>query len=435
MKTVALHTIGCKLNQHETNDIERQFAERGWRPIAFGEPADVVVVNTCTVTVQSDSRCRAALRKARRESPGATVIATGCFAQAQPGAIAAMPEVDLVLGNREKEVVFDHLDAAGRPRAQRVAAAAHAPGAKPAFAPVTAFAGHTRAFVKIQDGCDAGCAYCIVPLARGPNRSLAAAAVVARMTGLVAAGYREMVLTGVHLGSWGRDLEPAQTFAGLLARLVAIPGLERLRLSSLEPTEFSPDLLDLLAASPAICPHLHIPLQSGSAAVLKSMRRPCGPEAFARVVERLARTLPDPGLGADVIAGFPGERERDFEDSVSLIRSLPLTYLHVFPFSPRPGTPAAAMGNQVPAPERERRAGVLRELGREKARAFRERHVGRTVRALVQGQPGRRRGATHGLTGNYLTVYVRATQEDVGGFRNLRVTRHEGGKLHGEFCD
>ena len=179
MRTVAFHTIGCKLNQHETNDIERQFAVRGWRPIAFGETADVVVVNTCTVTAQSDSRCRAALRKARRESPGATVIATGCLAQARPVAIAGMPEVDLVLGNREKEQIFDHLDDDGQPRTERVAVAALDAATRPAFTPVTAFAGHTRAFVKIQDGCDAGCAYCIVPLARGPNRSLAAADVLA----------------------------------------------------------------------------------------------------------------------------------------------------------------------------------------------------------------------------------------------------------------
>jgi threonylcarbamoyladenosine tRNA methylthiotransferase MtaB len=165
------------------------------------------------------------------------------------------------------------------------------------------------------------------------------------------------------------------------------------------------------------------------------MRRPYGPGVFVRVVERLALTLPDPGIGADVIAGFPGEREEDFEESVGLIRSLPLTYLHVFPFSPRPGTPAAAMGNQVPDADRDRRAGVLRELSREKNAAFLERHVGRTVRALIQGQPGRRRGATHGLTGNYLTIFVRAAKEEVGHFRTVQVTRHEGGRLHGEFCD
>jgi threonylcarbamoyladenosine tRNA methylthiotransferase MtaB len=165
------------------------------------------------------------------------------------------------------------------------------------------------------------------------------------------------------------------------------------------------------------------------------MRRPYGPEAFACLIGRLAKTLPEPSLGADVIAGFPGEREEDFEESARFLRSLPLTYLHVFPFSPRPGTPAASMAGQVPAAERERRAGVLRDLGREKTRAFLERQVGRTVRALVQGQPGRRRGATYGLTGSYLTVFVRAAREEVGGFRDLRVTRHEGGQLHGEFCD
>ena len=433
MKTVSFHTIGCKLNQYETNDIERQFSERGWRPVMFGEPADVVVVNTCTVTGRSDSRCRAALRKARRESPHATLVATGCYAQAQPGAVAGLPEVDLVLGNREKAAVFDFLDDQGRPRAGRVAAAALTLASRPAFTLVRAFSGHTRAFVKIQDGCDARCAYCIVPLARGPNRSLPATDVLGQVASLVAVGYREVVLTGVHLGTWGRDLEPRGTLAGLLASLIALPGLERLRLSSIEPTEFTTDLLDLLAAAPAICPHLHIPLQSGSAAVLRAMRRPYGPEVFVQLVERLAATLPDPGLGADVIAGFPGEREEDFEETVSLIRSLPLTYLHVFRFSPRPGTPAAQLPDPVPAAERDRRAGVLRDVGREKTQAFLARQVGRTVRALVQGQPGRARGTTHGLTGNYLTIFVRATKEEVGDFRNVRITRHEGGKLYGEF--
>ena len=435
MKTVAFHTLGCKLNQHETNDIERQFAERGWHPIAFGEPADVVVVNTCTVTAQSDSRCRAALRRARRDAPHATLVAVGCLSQAQPALLAGMPEVDLVLGNREKERVFDHLDGLGRPRARRVAAAVLAGGRAPAFAPVTAFAGHTRAFVKIQDGCDAGCAYCIVPLARGLNRSLPADAVADQFTALVAAGFKEIVLTGVHLGTWGRDLDSGPTLASLLLRLIATPGLERLRLSSIEPTEFTPELLDLLATAPVICPHLHIPLQSGSANVLRAMRRPYGPETFARLVAHLASTLDDPGLGADVIAGFLGERVQDFEETVGLVRSLPLTYLHVFPYSPRPGTPAAEMGEQVPAAERDRRAGILRELGREKADAFQRRQVGRTMRALIQGQPGRKRGATHGLTGNYLAVYLDAAREDVGGLRTVRVTRYEGGKLHGELVD
>jgi threonylcarbamoyladenosine tRNA methylthiotransferase MtaB len=435
MKTVALHTVGCKLNQYETNDVERQFVERGWQVVAFGRPADVVVVNTCTVTGRSDARCRAALRKARRDCPEATLIATGCYAQAQPDAVAAIEGVDLVLGNREKAAIFAHLDDAGRPCGGRVSAAALSPEAPPPFTPVHAFSGHTRAFVKIQDGCDARCSYCIVPLARGPNRSLPAAEVLSQVASLAAGGYREVVLTGVHLGTWGRDLEPRGTLAGLLTRLVKLPGLERLRLSSIEPTEFTPELLELLAATPTICPHLHIPLQSGSAAILRAMHRPYGPELFAALVQRLAATLPEPGIGADVIAGFPGESAEDFEESLRLVRSLPLTYLHVFPFSRRPGTPAAAMAGQVPAEERERRAAVLRNLGREKARGFAERQVGRTVHALVQGQPGRRGGATYALTGNYLSVFVPASRSEVGHFRDVRITRLEGGQLHGEFHD
>lgn len=431
MKTVAFHTVGCKLNQYETNDIERQFADRGWQVVAFGDPADVTVVNTCTVTGRSDQRCRAALRKARRASPGGTVVAAGCYAEAQPAAVGDLAEVDLVLGNRGKAAVFEHLDEAGRPRAGRAAVGPQATGAPAPFVPIRAFSGHTRAFVKIQDGCDARCAYCIVPQARGGNRSLPAAEVLAQVGALVEAGYAEVVLTGVHLGTWGRDLAPRDSLAGLLARVVALPGLGRLRLSSIEPTEFTPELLELLASSPAICPHLHVPLQSGAASVLRAMGRPYGPAQFTALVARLTATLPDPGIGADVIAGFPGERGEEFQETAALIESLPLTYLHVFPYSPRPGTTAAAMDGQVPPPERERRAALLREIGRAKAAAFRERHVGRTVRALIEGRPGR----AHALTGNYLKIAVRAVTADIGSFRDVRILRHEGGLLHGELGD
>ena len=431
MKTVAFHTVGCKLNQYETNDLERQFADRGWQVVAFGDPADVTVVNTCTVTGRSDHRCRAALRKARRASPGGTVVAAGCYAEAQPAAVGDLAEVDLVLGNRGKAAVFEHLDEGGRPRAGRLAAGPRAWPAPAPFVPIRAFAGHTRAFVKIQDGCDARCAYCIVPQARGGNRSLPAADALAQVGALVEAGYSEVVLTGVHLGTWGCDLDPRDTLAALLARLVVLPGLGRLRLSSVEPTEFTPELLQLLASSPAICPHLHVPLQSGAASVLRAMGRPYGPAQFAQLVERLAATLPDPGIGADVIAGFPGESERDFEETAALVRSLPLTYLHVFPYSPRPGTRAAAMAGQVAPTERERRAALLREIGRGKAAAFQGRHVGRTVRALVEGRPGR----AHALTGNYLKVAVRAGAADVGTFRNITIVGYEEGALHGQLRD
>lgn len=430
-KAVSFCTVGCRLNQFETNDLERQFTERGWRVVPFGSPADACVVNTCTVTARSDSRCRQALRRARRTSPGAAVVAVGCYAQAQAGRLAEMPEVDLVLGNREKGALFEHLDGDGRPRGGRVGVVATDGGARTPFVPIRAFSGHTRAFVKIQDGCDAACSYCIVPRARGPNRSLPEEAVIAQIETLVQAGYREIVLSGVHLGSWGRDLDGPRTLAALLERTQSVAGLERLRLSSIEPTEFTPELLAVLAAAPRICPHFHVPLQSGSACVLRAMRRPYGPERFAAVVGRLAAARPAAGIGADVIAGFPGESEEHHEETAALIRSLPLTYLHVFPFSRRPGTPAADLPGHLPREERERRAEELRRLGREKAEAFRARHVGTTVRVLVERQPQRGTGLACGLTDNYLRVVIDAPADALGRFRTVNITRLEEGTLHG----
>lgn len=430
-KTVSFLTVGCKLNQYETNDLERQFTERGWHVVPFGAAADVSVVNTCTVTARSDYRCRQALRRARRASPAATVVAVGCYAQAQAAALARMPEVDLVLGNGEKAGIFAHIDEKGRPLRERIAIGSLA-AARPAFVPIRAFSGHTRAFVKIQDGCDARCSYCIVPLARGPNRSLREEDVLRQVESLAQAGYSEVVLTGVHLGTWGRDLDPRRSLAALLRRLAAIDGLERLRLSSIEPTEFTPELLDLLASSPKICPHVHIPLQSGSPRILDLMRRPYGPEDCAALLERLAATLCNPGIGADLIAGFPGETREDHEETVRLVRSLPLTYLHVFPYSRRPGTAAAALPDQVPQEDRDQRAAALRRLGREKADAFRARHVGRTMRVLVEMLPDRKSGLACGLTGNYLKILVRTPAAAGGLYHDVRATHAEEGRLYGE---
>ena len=242
-KTVAFFTLGCKLNQFETYDLERQFVGRGYRVVPFSEGASVSVINTCTVTGKTDYRCRQTIRKARRRSPEGTVIAVGCYAQTQPGALAGMPEVDFVLGNSEKGDIFSHLDDfAG----DRVHVAAAESVAAP-FGEITGFGSHTRAFVKIQDGCDSRCSYCVVPLARGPNRSRGEEEVLHQTAVLAEKGYREIVLTGVHLGTWGRDLSPARTLASLLRRLVELPGLERLRLSSVEPTEFTGKLMEVLS--------------------------------------------------------------------------------------------------------------------------------------------------------------------------------------------
>jgi threonylcarbamoyladenosine tRNA methylthiotransferase MtaB len=248
---------------------------------------------------------------------------------------------------------------------------------------------------------------------------------------LVEEGYGEVVLTGVHLGTWGRDLSPPLTLAALLQELVEVPGLARLRLSSIEPTEFTPELITAIA-SPKICPHLHIPLQSGSTTILRAMGRSYGPETYRETVEKLLDAVPDLGLGADVIAGFPGEREEEFDETRRFLEKLPLYYLHVFPFSKRPGTPAAGLPLQVEGEEKRRRAGDLRRLGREKAAAFRRERLGRVYEALIETQPDRETGLGKALTGNYLKALVEGSEGMGRTLRQIRLTRLEGGNLYGE---
>lgn len=427
-KTVAFFTLGCKLNQFETFDLERQFRDRGYRAVPFTGPAGVYVVNTCTVTGKSDYRCRQTIRKARRLNPDSTVIAVGCYAQTQPGALAGMPEVDFVLGNSGKGDIFGHLEGTGKERVQVevLTKTAAAP-----FGEISGFGSHTRAFVKIQDGCDSRCSYCIVPLARGPNRSRPADDVLRQSALLVEQGYREIVLTGVHLGTWGRDLSPPSTLAALLPRIVDLPGLDRLRLSSIEPTEFTPELMEVLT-SEKVCPHLHVPLQSGSSKVLRAMGRPYDPRSYGRLVEELAGRIPDLGLGTDVISGFPGEGEEEHGETLALIEALPFSYLHVFPYSVRPGTAAAGLPGHVPPEEREGRAAALRRLGREKAGAYRTRRLGRTYRTLIETQPDRETGLSRGLTGNYLKVLVEAPPDAANTLRTVRLSHLEEGRLYGD---
>ncbi len=428
-KTVAFFTLGCKLNQFETFDLERQFVDRGYRVLPFSGEAAVYVVNTCTVTGKSDYRCRQTLRKARRRNPEGVVIAVGCYAQTQPGKLAGMPEVDFVLGNSEKGDIFSHLPEIEGARRETTTAVTEKPAAP--FGEIAGFGDHTRAFVKIQDGCDSRCSYCIVPSARGASRSRPAGEVRRQLDLLLSQGYREIVLTGVHLGRWGRDLSPSDNLAALLRSLITIPGLERLRLSSIEPTEFSPALLDILS-SERICPHLHVPLQSGSGKILRSMRRPYTPETYAGLIEELVGRLPDCGLGADVIVGFPGEGEEDFLATRDLIDRLPLSYLHVFPYSKRPGTDAAVMPGEVPAEEKDRRGAELRRLGKSKSSAYQRARLGRTYRTLIEGRQAGSTKVAKGLTGNYLKVLVDAPSATANTMVDITLTKHEGGNLYGK---
>jgi len=403
MRPVAFTTVGCKLNQFETEQMRETALSAGWAASEGDAPAEVCVINTCTVTSKSDYRARQAVRRAVREHPGALIIVTGCYAQRHPEEISAIDGVDVVLGNAEKDLVGQYI---GLAKQARPIVRTTDPGAftRPdGTRRLHGFGSYTRAFVKIQDGCDNRCTYCAVPLARGPGRSKRPEDVLAEMAALAAEGYREIVLTGVHLGSYGRDLRPPASLAALLARTASVPGLARTRLSSVEPTDLTARLIGIMADTPArICPHVHVPLQSGDPSILKAMGRPYGPLDYRKAVEELASAVPRCGIGADVMVGFPGETQAAFDNTCRLVADLPLTYLHVFAYSRRPGTPAAAMPDQVEPGAKKERSRVLRELGRQKSRAFRLGLAGQTLETLVLGARGRA-GAV-GLAGNYVKV-------------------------------
>lgn len=404
--SVGLLTVGCKLNQYETEGMAELFEGLGFSVVPFEGEADVYVVNTCTVTGRSDYRSRQMLRRAARANPEALVVATGCYAQREPEALASMPEVGLVVGNTAKhrigELVAEAVDgrAASDGTGTAVAAPEHGAGPLEPF-DIARFRGYTRAFVKIQDGCDRDCAYCAVPAARGPARSRPFARVLDQTSLLAANGYREVVLTGVHIGAYS---DGDRTLTDLLSALSEIDGLARVRLGSVEPRELTGELADAVVANEKVCLHLHVPLQSGSDAVLGRMGRGYTAAEYAEAVRRVTDRAPSCGLGTDVMVGFPGETEADFESTVALIEELPFTYLHVFSFSPRRGTRAASLGDRVSGVESKRRSSTLRELGRRKSLDFRSVMVGSTVEILVEKRSVPETDRLTGLTENYVRV-------------------------------
>ncbi len=399
-RTVALATLGCKTNQFESASLEQLLRQAGYTPVPFEQGADLVVVNTCTVTAATDAQSRNLVRRARRLRPDCRVVVTGCYAQVDPAALQAIPGVSLVLGNEEKQ---DFLRLLQQDLAEGTALVSPNRDALTANTlPAAAFAERSRAFVQIQTGCDAFCAYCIIPYARGRSRSVAPDEVIAQVAELVAGGYQEIVLTGIHIGQYGLDLQPRTPLLELLQRLIGETGVGRLRLGSLEPTEISDELLDWIASSEAICPHFHIPLQSGDDAVLQRMNRHYTRTRFADLIGEIHRRLPQAAIGLDVIAGFPGETEAEFAQTRELIQALPVSHLHVFPFSRRPGTPAATMAGQVGGEVVKARAAELRALGEAKQRAFAERFIGQVLELVVESRG--KGDLWRGLSRNYLPV-------------------------------
>ena len=414
-----VQNFGCRATQADGAALESLLAAKGLGVADERAAADLVVLNTCTVTSAADDDVRQAIRRVHRENPAARILVTGCYAQRAPEELAVLPGVRWVVGNSHKTQIADlvcidngsiddgSVDNGGNAAPYHGNIHVGDIFAQHDFlsAPVEDAAGdRTRPNLKIQDGCNNRCSFCIIPFVRGRSRSAPAVQVVAQVRGL-AERYREIVLSGINLGRWGRELGSQMRLAGLIRLLLEETGVERLRLSSVEPMDFSDELLNLMAGSPRIAKHVHAPLQSGSDRVLRRMHRKYRPRHYADRVLKARALMPDAAIGADVMVGFPGETEADFEDSRRFIESLPFTYLHVFTYSERPGTPAAEDPAAVPMPVRKERNRILRDLAAAKNRRFRERMVGRTLSAVTL------HGTGTALTENYLKVELAGYRE------------------------
>jgi threonylcarbamoyladenosine tRNA methylthiotransferase MtaB len=421
MRHARFHTItlGCKLNQFDGAAIEGELARRGLRPEADRGRAGVVVLNTCTVTHRADSEARRLARAIRRENPGCLLLVTGCYAELEAETLRAMPEIDRVFGNRDKPrlgAILDELGvrAPGEPSMPPGSFGDRGCEAAATLPDSLHFGERSRAFLKVQEGCRLACSYCVIPRVRGASRSVPVTRLVAAARALARRGYREIVLTGVNTGDYGRDLEPRTDLASLLDALLEGCGATRFRLNSLEPLTVSGAIVERLAREPRLAKHLQVPLQSGSDGVLQRMRRNYRAATYLERLRALRAACPEIGLGADVIVGFPGETEAEFGETLALVESSPLNYLHVFSWSPRPGTPAAELVGRVsPAVVRDR-SRRLRELGETLALEFRRGFVGRTLDAVVLGErrerrrepSDERRGGSGGraLSGNFIEV-------------------------------
>jgi len=427
-KSIAITTLGCKINQFESAAMTETLEADGFRIVPFSGMADIYVINSCTVTAKTDAESRRLIRRAARLNPEARVVVTGCYAQMAGKELLQMPGVSLILGNSEKRDIAGFLRGMGDQPAAFVADISLAKSGD--SAPLESFAEHTRAFLQVQNGCDARCAYCIVPFARGSSRSVAPEEALEGMASFTAKGFKEIVLTGIHLGGYGLDLTPATDLLSLLRQTEERGLVKRLRIGSVEPTEVSPELVAFLAASETVCPHLHLPLQSGSDGVLSRMNRGYTTALYREVVRSLARAIPGICLGTDLIAGFPGESDQEFAETYRFVEELPLAYLHVFPFSPRPGTPAATMTPQLHSRVIKERAEALRTLSEQKKSAYAAGYVGRELQVLVQRDAGGRKG----LSRNYLPVLIEGCDGLFNSEVRVLITGSDGGELVGKLA-
>ena len=402
-KTVSFHTLGCKLNFSETSTIKRRFEEQGFSAVPWDSSSDIYVLNTCSVTDFADRKCRAEVRKVLRQNEDAKVVVIGCYAQLKPEEIASIPGVDLVLGAAEKFNVHNYVDSISK-ASDKGLVKAGAVSEVNSFEEAFSFGDRTRTFLKVQDGCDYKCTFCTIPQARGKSRSATIDQVVQNAKDIASQGVKEIVLTGVNIGDFGINSngDRKDRFIDLIRALDQVSGVERFRISSIEPNLCSNEVIEFVAGSEKFVPHFHMPLQSGSDQILAKMKRRYRSDLYMDRVSLIKEIMPHCCIGVDVIVGFPGETEAHFQETVSFLQELPVSYFHVFTYSERANTPAAEMEGVVPMEERRRRNKMLRILSEKKKQEFYEKHLRQVRTVLVEGRD--EQGFYTGFTDNYIKI-------------------------------
>jgi threonylcarbamoyladenosine tRNA methylthiotransferase MtaB len=426
-------TLGCKVNQAESEAIAQDLLSYDWSAAADCDKAQVCIVNTCTVTQKASMQSRQAVRKAIRTNPNARVIVTGCYAQTAPQEIRKIDGVDDVVDHDQKLSISRMIRKDGRQACENQVSSFGGIHQVCRFQlmPTATSAPRTRPFLKIQDGCDAFCTYCIVPYARGRSRSMPLEYVLQSIEQLARAGFHEVVLTGIHLGTYGHDLTPATRLAELMERIENRKSIPRVRISSIEPFELTGEIIQHVAKSEIFCKHFHIPLQSGDDGILKKMQRPYSPQDFYELISSIHRLMPDAAIGVDTLIGFPGESEAAFDNTYNLIADLPVSYLHVFPFSSRPGTAADKLSNKLNPPVIKARCERIRKLGHQKRLKFYRRFTGKSLPVLIETRRDGSTGLLKGISSNYLPVLVDGDDNLQNKIVEVKIEKLEGDKLFG----
>lgn len=434
--TVSFHTLGCKLNFAETSTIARQLKSAGFRKVEFETPADVVVINTCSVTENADKECKTIVRRAQQANPNAFIAIIGCYAQLKPEEISSIPGVDLVLGATEKFNLPEYLSNLKKKEIAEIHSCEI--GDATNFTSAYSFGDRTRAFLKVQDGCDYSCSYCTIPLARGNSRSDTIAGILENVNAIAEKDVKEIVLTGVNLGDYGifdtTSMKRETDFYSLVKELDKVNGIERFRISSIEPNLLTDEIISFVSTSEKFVPHFHIPLQSGSDKILGLMRRRYKRNLYVKRVNKIKSVMPDACIGVDVIVGFPGETESDFMDTYRFLNELDISYLHVFTYSERENTDAAELKDVVPIPERKRRNKMLRILSEKKKNYFYSQFINKEFPVLIEEE--NKDGYIAGFTSNYIRVSIPYDRSLINSLVKVKLISFDGGStVNGEFLE